>query len=68
MWRSKKGKIMLPSKCVVCHSKKSKFIKRQKANGCFEDLGTIFDASGQIIDKILSDKPTSSLVKYKNLK
>ena len=29
-WK-KKGKIMLLSKCAVCDSKKSKFIKQQKA-------------------------------------
>ena len=30
--RTKNGTIMLLSKCVVCYSKKSKFIKEQEAS------------------------------------
>ena len=30
---------MLLSKCVVCNSKKSKFIKQQKASGLLRSLG-----------------------------
>ena len=31
--RTKNGKIMLLSRCAVCDSKKSKFIKQQEASG-----------------------------------
>ena len=31
--RTKNGRVMLLSKCVVCDSKNSKFIKEQEANG-----------------------------------
>ena len=31
--RTKNGRIMLLSKCAVCDSKKSKFIKQQEASG-----------------------------------
>ena len=34
-----KGKIMLLSKCVICGSKKSKFIKEQEAKGLLSNLG-----------------------------
>ena len=37
--RTKNGRIMLLSKCVVCNSKKSKFIKQQKASGLLRGLG-----------------------------
>ena len=37
--RTKNGKIMLLSKCAVCNSKKSKFIKDQEASGLFRSLG-----------------------------
>ena len=30
---------MLPSKCAICGSKKSWFIKEQDANGLFSSLG-----------------------------
>ena len=33
------GRIMLLSKCAVCHSKKSKFIKQQEASGLLSSLG-----------------------------
>ena len=33
------GKTMMLSKCVVCGSKKSKFIKEQQANGLLSNLG-----------------------------
>ena len=36
--RTKNGKIMLLSKCVVCNSKKSKFIKDQEASGLLSSL------------------------------
>ena len=35
----KNGRIMLLSKCAVCHSKKSKFIKEQEASGLLSRLG-----------------------------
>ena len=31
--RTKNGRIMLSSKCAVCDSKKSKFVKQQEASG-----------------------------------
>ena len=37
--RTKNGRIMLLSKCAVCNSKKSKFIKDQEASGLFRSLG-----------------------------
>ena len=37
--RSKNGRIMLLSKCAVCDSKKSKFIKEQEASGLLSSLG-----------------------------
>ena len=36
---SKIGRIMLLSKCAVCDSKKSKFIKQQEASGLLSSLG-----------------------------
>ena len=35
---TKKGRIMLLSKCAVCNSKKSKFIKQQEASGLLSSL------------------------------
>ena len=37
--RTKNGRIMLLSKCAVCDSKKSKFIKEQEASGLLSSLG-----------------------------
>ena len=37
--RTKNGRIMLLSKCVVCDSKKSKFIKLQDGSGLLSSLG-----------------------------
>ena len=37
--RTKYGRIMLLLKYAVCDSKKSKFIKRQKASGLLSSLG-----------------------------
>ena len=37
--RTKKGKIMLSSSCIVYDSKKSKFIKHQEASGLLSSLG-----------------------------
>ena len=33
------GKIMISSKCAICSSKKSKFIKQQEAKGLLSKLG-----------------------------
>ena len=33
------GKMMILSKCAICGSKKSKFIKEQKAKGLLSNLG-----------------------------
>ena len=37
--RTKNGRIMLLSKCAVCDSKKSTFIKEQEASGLLSSLG-----------------------------
>ena len=37
--RTKNGRIMLLSKCVVCDSKKSKFLKEQEASRLLSSLG-----------------------------
>ena len=37
--RTKNGRIMLLSKCEVCDSKRSKFIKDQEASGLLCSLG-----------------------------
>ena len=36
--KTKKKRIMLLSKCEVCNSKKSKFIKQQEASGLLSNL------------------------------
>ena len=33
------GKLMILSKCAICGSKKSKFIKKQEAKGTLSSLG-----------------------------
>ena len=33
------GKLMILSKCAICYSKKSKFIKKQNAKGLLSNLG-----------------------------
>ena len=37
--KAKNGRIMLLSKCSVCDSKKSKFLKEQKTRGLLTSLG-----------------------------
>ena len=37
--KAKNGRIMLLSKCSVCNSKKSKFVKEQEARGLLSSLG-----------------------------
>ena len=37
--KTKNGRIILFSKCVVCDSKKLTFIKQQKASGLLSSLG-----------------------------
>ena len=39
--KTKNGRIMLLSKCAVCDSKKSKFIKEQEARGLLSKLAGI---------------------------
>ena len=39
MQEQKNGRIMLLSKCAVCDSKKSTFIKQQEASGLLSSLG-----------------------------
>ena len=33
------GKVIILSTCAICHSKKSKFIKKQEAKGLLSNLG-----------------------------
>ena len=37
--KSNNGKTMILSKCVICGSKKSKFIKKQEASGILSSVG-----------------------------
>ena len=37
--RNRQNRLMIPSNCAVCNSKKSKFIKEQKAIGILRNLG-----------------------------
>ena len=37
--KTKNGRFVLSSKCAVCFSKKSKFIKEQEAEGLWSNLG-----------------------------
>ena len=37
--KTSNGKTMLLSKCALCNSKKSRFIKNQEAKGLFSNLG-----------------------------
>ena len=37
--RTNNGKAMILSKCAICASKKSRFIKKQKASGILSNLG-----------------------------
>ena len=39
--KTKNGRIMLLSKCVVCISKKSKFLKEQEARGLSSNLAGV---------------------------
>ena len=39
MIKTKNGKLVLLSKCAVCSSKKSRFIKEQEAKGLLSNLG-----------------------------
>ena len=37
--KTNNGKTMILSKCAICSSKKSKFIKKQEASGILSNLG-----------------------------
>ena len=39
MMKNKTGRFLLSSKCAVCGSKKSKFMKEQEAEGLLSNLG-----------------------------
>ena len=39
MLQTKNGRLMLLSKCAICGSKKSRFMKEQKAKGLLSNLG-----------------------------
>ena len=36
--KTKNNRLMLSSKCAICHNKKSKFIKEQEAKGLLSNL------------------------------
>ena len=38
MMKTKNGRVMLSSKCVVCSNEKSRFIKEQEASGIFSTV------------------------------
>ena len=38
-FKTKNGRLMLSSKCAVCGSKKSRFMKEQEAKGLLSNLG-----------------------------
>ena len=46
--RTNKERIMLSSKCAFCNSKKSKFIRKQEAEGLFSIIGEIL-VLGEIV-------------------
>ena len=37
--KTNNGKAMILSKCAICHSRKSRFIKKQEASGILSNLG-----------------------------
>ena len=39
MIKAKNGRFVLSSKCTICGSKKSKFMKKQEAKGLLSNLG-----------------------------
>ena len=39
MIETKNGRLILSSKCAICDSKKSRFIKKQEAEGLLSNLG-----------------------------
>ena len=39
MLKTRNGRLMLSSKCSVCGSRKSRFMKEQKAEGLLSNLG-----------------------------
>ena len=39
IWSTSNGKSMILSKCAICGSKKSRFIKNQEAKGLLSNLG-----------------------------
>ena len=39
MLETKNGRLILPSKCAICGSKKSRYLKEQEAKGLLSSLG-----------------------------
>ena len=39
VWSASNGRVMILSKCAICISKKSRFIKHQEAKGLLSKLG-----------------------------
>ena len=43
VWGSSNGRAMILSKCAICGSKKSRFIKNQEAKGLLSNLGIMLN-------------------------
>ena len=52
--RRKNGRIMFLSNCVVCNSKKSKFLKQQEASGLLSSFGIKTPLRKKVIKVITS--------------
>ena len=39
MMKTKNGRLVLSSKCVICSNKKSRFVKEQEASGILSNVG-----------------------------
>ena len=52
MIKTKNGRLILSSKCAVCGSKKSKFLKEQEAEGLLSNLGikTLLNKIPSLVD------------------
>ena len=70
--KTKNERIMLLSKCALCDSKKSKFIKQQKASELLSSLGINTPLNKIPISKpnhvLLVDQLLKTKKEYKNLK
>ena len=51
--KTSNGRTMLLSKCAICSSKKSRFIKNQEAKGLLSSLGLRTPLGTVLIDNVL---------------